>query len=112
MNAIIKKMGVAALTISMLAGVFAMSACNDHKHSLNKVEEVKAGCETTGNSEYYACECGKWFQDETAQTEITDKTTVTLPAVGHSWNDGVISEDGTQKVITCRNYYRKLRYYL
>lgn len=103
MNAIIKKMGVAALTISMLAGVFAMSACNDHKHSLNKVEEVKAGCETTGNSEYYACECGKWFQDETAQTEITDKTTVTLPAVGHSWDDGVISEDGTQKVITCLN---------
>ena len=104
MNRFVKKIGITALTASMLLGVFAFAACGDeHTHNLNKVEEVAAGCLTAGNTEYYTCDCGKWFEDSEGSTEITDRTSVVVNATGHNWDGGVISEDGTIKTISCKN---------
>lgn len=37
----------------------------------------------SGNKEYYICDgCDKWFEDENGTTEITDKSSVTVPATG------------------------------
>lgn len=44
-----------------------------HKLHLTKVNAKAAKCVEAGNIEYYTCECGTWFKDENATTEITDK---------------------------------------
>lgn len=113
MNKIIKKIGIAVLTASMLISTVAFAACdkngnentenNEHKHSLTKVAAVAAGCETDGSTEYYTCGCGKWFKDESANTEIADHTSVVIKATGHKWDGGVISDDNTTKIFTCGN---------
>ena len=44
-----------------------------------------ATCTTAGNSAYYTCDgCDKWFADATGSVEITDKTSVKIPAPGHT----------------------------
>ncbi len=113
MNKIAKKIGVAALTVSMLAGIFAFAACDNdeknggktdgHTHTPVKVDAVSAGCETDGNKLYYTCDCGKWFEDVECTKEITEHVSVEIKAPGHDWDGGVISEDGTLKTISCRN---------
>ena len=54
--------------------------CVNH---LTKVDEKPADCDEDGNTEYYECSCGKYFEDETATVEITDKESVIIPS-GHS----------------------------
>jgi hypothetical protein len=54
--------------------------CVNH---LTKVGEKPADCDEDGNTEYYECSCGKYFEDETATVEITDKESVIIPS-GHS----------------------------
>ena len=105
MNKIVKKVGIAALTASMLFGVIAFAACDkEHTHSLTAVEAVAAGCDTDGNTKYYECDCGKWFEDEAGLTEITDKTSVVVKAAGHQWDNRYsVSEDGTTKTLSCIN---------
>lgn len=41
-----------------------------HTHELTKVEAVSATFFEGGNSEYYACSCGKYFSDSEGKTEI------------------------------------------
>ena len=54
-----------------------------HTHSLTKVEAKPATATENGNKEYYICGgCDKWFEDENGTTEITDKSSVTVPATG------------------------------
>ncbi len=56
-----------------------------HIHgSLSKVDAVEPTCSQSGNVEYYVCECGSWFEDEEATTEITDKNSVILPMIAHA----------------------------
>ena len=56
-----------------------------HTHNLTLVAAKAATCTTAGNSAYYTCEgCGKWFADATGSVEITDKTSVKIPAPGHT----------------------------
>ena len=77
-------------------------------HTLTPVEAVAATCEEDGNSAYYTCTCGKWFRDANASEEITDKTSVVIPATGHSFTEYVSDdnatcvEDGTETA-TCDN---------
>ncbi|WP_368408211.1 M64 family metallopeptidase [uncultured Eubacterium sp.] len=57
----------------------------EHTHNLTLVAAKAATCTTAGNSAYYTCDgCGKWFADATGSVEITDKTSVKIPAPGHT----------------------------
>ena len=56
-----------------------------HTHNLTLVAAKAATCTTAGNSAYYTCDgCDKWFADATGSVEITDKTSVKIPATGHT----------------------------
>ena len=56
-----------------------------HTHNLILVAAKAATCTTAGNSAYYTCDgCDKWFEDATGSVEITDKTSVMIPAPGHT----------------------------
>ena len=56
-----------------------------HTHNLTLVAAKAATCTTAGNSAYYTCDgCDKWFEDATGSVEITDKTSVEIPATGHT----------------------------
>ena len=56
-----------------------------HTHNLTLVAAKAATCTTEGNSAYYTCDgCDKWFADATGSVEITDKTSVKIPAPGHT----------------------------
>ena len=57
----------------------------EHTHKLTLVAAKAATCTTAGNSAYYTCDgCDKWFADATGSVEITDKTSVKIPAPGHT----------------------------
>ena len=57
----------------------------EHTHNLTLVSAKAATCTTAGNSAYYTCDgCDKWFADATGSVEITDKTSVKIPAPGHT----------------------------
>ena len=57
----------------------------EHTHNLTLVAVKAATCTTAGNSAYYTCDgCDKWFADATGSVEITDKTSVKIPAPGHT----------------------------
>ena len=56
-----------------------------HTHNLTLVAAKAATCTAAGNSAYYTCDgCDKWFADATGSVEITDKTSVKIPAPGHT----------------------------
>ena len=56
-----------------------------HTHNLTLVAAKAATCTTAGNSAYYTCDgCDKWFADAAGTVEITDKTSVKIPAPGHT----------------------------
>lgn len=57
-----------------------------HTHSLTLVSAKSADCVNLGNTAYYTCTCGKWFTDSNATTEITDKSSVVIPADGHNYS--------------------------
>ena len=57
----------------------------EHTHNLTLVAAKAATCTTAGNSAYYTCDgCDKWFADATGSVEITDKTSVKIPATEHT----------------------------
>ena len=57
----------------------------EHTHNLTLVAAKAATCTTAGNSAYYTCDgCDKWFADATGSVEITNKTSVKIPAPGHT----------------------------
>lgn len=65
-------------------------------HDLTSVSEKKATCTETGHTAYYICSrCSKWFTTSTANTEITDKDSVIIPAAGHNWNTWSITKEPT-----------------
>ena len=56
-----------------------------HTHSLTLVSANNATCTKDGNKAYYTCDgCDMWFEDANGSIEITDKTTVIIPATGHA----------------------------
>lgn len=77
---------------------------NTHTHALTLVNAVDATCTTAGNSAYYKCECGKFYSDAEARTEIVENSWV-IPAKGHSASEKKITPATTKKdgsiVIEC-----------
>lgn len=71
--------------------------CASH---LTKVEAKPADCINPGNKAYYKCECGKFFEDADALTEIIDHGSVVTPALDHDWA-GEWSSDETNHWHAC-----------
>ena len=64
-----------------------LSGCKKIKatgHTLTAVPAKEATTAAEGNKAYWTCECGKWFADKDAKTEITDKTSVVIPKLDAS----------------------------
>lgn len=56
-----------------------------HTHSLTVVTAKAPSCTENGNIQYYICSgCDSWFEDDSANKEIKDKTSVVLKANGHT----------------------------
>ncbi len=63
--------------------------CNHH---LEEHVASNPTCTSDGNSLYYVCnDCGKYYADSQATTEITDTNSVVIPATGHTWDEGVVT---------------------
>lgn len=58
-------------------------------HTQVKLVEAKAAtCTEDGNTAYYICQnedCGKWFSDAEAESEILNKELVKVLSQGHTW---------------------------
>ena len=105
------KKQIRTVAFAMLACCLAgFTACGggEHEHAMTKHEAVVAGCETDGNTEYYACgDCGKYFADAEGATEITENSWV-IEATGHDLtkHDAVSAEceaDGNTEYYDCDN---------
>ena len=65
----------------------------DPFHVLSYVSAKPATCTDSGNKAYYACsDCGKWFEDSLGTVEITDKSSVVIPATGHVYDNNADTE--------------------
>lgn len=54
-------------------------------HTLTRVSEVPATCESDGKVEYWVCsKCNKWFSDEACSNEIINREVPVIPATGHT----------------------------
>ena len=78
-----------------------------HIHKLTLVPAKDATCTEEGNKAYYICDgCDKWFEDAEGTSEITDKTSVIIPASGHTLSnvpakDATCTEDGNKAYYIC-----------
>ena len=93
------------MVISLCVCAIGLTGC--HSHELTKHDAVAVSCETDGSSEYYSCECGKFFADAEAKTEIAENSWV-IEQTGHDMgeyvynNDATCLQDGTE-TSTCAN---------
>ena len=63
-------------------------------HTLTNIPAKDATCTEEGNKAYYICDvCGKWFEDAQGKSEITDKTSVIIPAAGHTLSDWKVDDN-------------------
>ena len=75
-----------------------------HVHEIVKVPAVEATCETDGNIEYFKCTgCNKYFEDAEGTKEITDKSTVVIPAKGHAWGEWTFDLETKTHTRVCAN---------
>lgn len=89
--------------VCTICGYVITSALNHEcKSHLTKIEKKAATCTQTGVKEdYYACTCGKFFKDENALTEITDKTDVIIPKLNHTYDKQVAMNKYLKSSATC-----------
>ena len=93
----------------MIPCVFMLAACG-HTHSLTKVDAVAATCTTAGNTEYYKCDCGKYFSDAKAETEIEENSWI-ISATGHTYaSTWTYNETHHWKEATCSHSTEKSEY--
>lgn len=75
-------------------------------HDIKKVEAKDVTCAEDGNTEYYRCtRCFALFSDESG-TQSTTSSEVNIPATGHKWDEGFVTEEATYlkdgiKTYTC-----------
>ncbi len=72
--------------------------CINH---LTPVAAKDATCTENGNTAYYECTCGKFYEDATASIEITDRDSVIKNALGHDWAPATCTEPKTCKRDGC-----------
>ena len=67
------------------------------EHTLIRCPFKYPGCTTAGDKGHYECTtCDKWFWDENAQYEITDRDEVLTEPIGHDWGEWVTTKEATQ----------------
>ena len=82
-----------------------LNGCNHSQ--LTAVEAKAATCDADGNTAYYICQnkdCGKWFADDQAQTEIFNHESVKVFSIGHTWDrkmDETTRKEGETYWYTC-----------
>ena len=55
-------------------------------HAVKEIAGEEASCTKDGSKTYYQCEdCGKKYADPEGREEITDESTLIIPATGHAW---------------------------
>ena len=88
--------------------MFMLTACgDDHTHTLTKVDAVAETCTTDGNTLYYKCDCGKYFSDEEAKTEI-EKDSWIVEKTGHTYaSTWTYNETHHWKEATCSHTTEK-----
>ena len=66
--------------------VIAPALGHQHNNHLTFNAKVDATCTTDGSKAYYSCDCGRNFEDATANVEITENidTWKNIPAIGHT----------------------------
>ena len=70
-----------------------------HTLHLTKVDANVQSCTEEGNIEYYTCDCGKWFTNNTATTEIIDKSSVVIGKDPHTHT--ILKHSETQHWYEC-----------
>lgn len=98
------------LTAFLMATVLAAcdgggSNTQKHEHSYTLVEAKAPTCTENGNIQYYTCSCGKYFDKEKNEIDLS-KTVVASPGhdkVATSWES-----DGTSHWHKCNNCNEKL----
>lgn len=90
---------------------------SEHKCNLTHVEAKAATCTEAGNSEYWVCDgdggCGKYFEDENGNEEITDKEKVIIAKKAHTLTafpekSATCTEGGNKAYwycSECKNYF-------
>ena len=64
---------------------YAVAVVSECAHTLTLVPAKDSTCTEAGNKAYYTCDgCDKWFEDATGAVEITDHSSVVIPAQGHT----------------------------
>ena len=70
------------------------NSAGPHFHTLTKTAAKAATCTETGNKDYWTCsDCGKIYSDARGNQETT-LTAMTIPALGHSYKNGVCTQCG------------------
>ncbi|MGN0153896.1 MAG: leucine-rich repeat domain-containing protein [Lachnospiraceae bacterium] len=80
------------------------SKAQAHVHAGTKVAAVPATCVTAGNSEYYTCNCGKYFSDAACTKEIVKDSWV-IVATGHKWDNGTVTKEATATEDGVKTYH-------
>ena len=80
------------MSACLLASSLMFGACDRHTHELTEVAAKAATCTEAGNTAYWHCEeCGKYFSDEAAATEISLEDTA-VAALGHDLQKKTVEE--------------------
>lgn len=72
--------------------------CANH---LMPVAANEPTCTEDGNKAYYKCDCGKFYEDATANIEITDHSGVIKNKLGHDWAEATCTAPKTCKRDGC-----------
>lgn len=65
-------------------------------HNMKEVPDAAATCTKDGVLSHYECKgCGKWFLDDAGETEITDHSSIMIPALGHDWGAWKVTKKPT-----------------
>ena len=73
-----------------------LDACSEL--TLTPTEANPATCIQNGNTAYYTCSCGKYYQDEEAQTKIKKDSWVISNPNAHDWNEPTYTQQGEKHV--------------
>lgn len=64
-----------------------------HTHQGKYISGKGATCTEEGSKEYYSCDCGRFFEDESCTTEITDLDTwKVISKLEHTWPGDYVKE--------------------
>lgn len=81
--------------------IISVSIINpEHQHNLTMVPAKAPTCNEKGKLAYYTCDCGHWFSDPSALTEITDISTLNIPALSHTPSEWKSDSNNHWKICT------------